>query len=250
MTQELLRRLTRSGTMYLIPADVGNKYIIRFTVTSQFTTAEDILRDWSTISKTAATLLAERRSLAEAEQPKSSGTDEVLAEESEENHRDLISPVGSSDKSEETPLAQDKAEVELWIDKVWNEPRKQMRSLSCSVETLPCTYIQQISGLGDAVSVVVGPSEAGAGHDTESAEPSSNPQGKQVLKKLTKFYSMPIFCNPWLQCARHQVCCPVQVALPGQTRPPSSACRRTNMQPSLPVANTAPTPTPLENGTE
>lgn len=228
--------------MYLIPADIRNKYVIRFTVTSQFTTPEDILRDWSTISKTAASLLAE------AEQPKSSGADEALVEESEEN-QDLIS-AGGGDKSEETPLTQDKAEVELWIDKVWNEPRKQMRSLSCSAETLPCTYIQQISGLRDAVSIVVGPSEAGPDHDTESAEPSSNPQGKRVLKKLTKFYSMPIFCNPWLQCARHQVCFPVQVALTGQTQPMSSTCRRTNMQPSLPVANTAPTPTPLENGTE
>lgn len=249
MTQELLRRLTRSGTMYLIPADIGNKYIIRFTVTSQFTTAEDILRDWSTISKTAATLLAERRTLAEAEQPKPSGTDGVLVEESEEN-QDLIL-AGGGNKSEETLLTQDKAEVELWIDKVWNEPRKQMRSLSCSAETLPCTYIQQIARLGDAaVSIVVGPSEAGPHHDTESAEPSSIPQGKQVLKKLTKFYSMPIFCNPWLQCARHQMCCPVRVALTGQTQPLTSACSRTNMQPSLPVANTAPTPTPLENGTE
>lgn len=248
MTQELLRRLTRSGTMYLIPADVRNKYIIRFTVTSQFTTPEDILRDWSTISKTAAALLAERRTLAEAEQPKPSGTDEALVEESEENLP--LTSAGGGDQSEETALTQDKAEVELWIDKVWNEPRKQMRSLSCSAETLPCTYIQQISGLGDAVSIVVGPSEAGPHHDTERAEPSSNPQGKRVLKKLTKFYSMPIFCNPWLPCARHQVCSPVQVALTGQTRPLTSDCRRTNLQPSLPGANAAATTTPLARGTE
>lgn len=242
MTQELLRRLTRSGTMYLIPADIRNKYIIRFTVTSQFTTPEDILRDWSTISKTASTLLAETRALTEAEPPKSSGTDEVL--ELEEN-QDLIS-AGGGHKSEETAFTRDKAEVELWIDKVWNEPRKPMRSLSCSAEPLPCTYIQQISGLQDAVSVVLGPSQV----EPESAETSPNPQGKQVLKKLTKFYSMPIFCNPWLQCARHQVCCPMQVAQTGQTQPLTSACRRTNVQPSSPVANTAPTATPLGNGTE
>lgn len=239
MTQELLRRLTRSGTMYLIPADIHNKYIIRFTVTSQFTTPEDILRDWSTISKTASTLLAET-------QPKSSGTDEVL--ELEEN-QDLIS-AGGSDKSEETEFTQDKAEVELWIDKVWTEPRRPMRSLSCSAEPLPCTYIQQISGLQEGVSVVLGPSQAEPGHDTESAETSPNTQGKLVLKKLTKFYSMPIFCNPWLQCARHQVCCPIQVAQTGQTQPLTSACRRTNVKPSSPVANTAPTATPLGNGTE
>uniref|UniRef100_A0A8C2WZQ0 Histidine decarboxylase n=1 Tax=Cyclopterus lumpus TaxID=8103 RepID=A0A8C2WZQ0_CYCLU len=59
LTQELLRRLTRSGTMYLIPADIHTKRIIRFTVTSQFTTTEDILKDWGIISKMASALLAE-----------------------------------------------------------------------------------------------------------------------------------------------------------------------------------------------
>lgn len=246
MTQELLRRLTRSGTMYLIPASINNKYIIRFTVTSQFTTPEDILRDWSTISKTTSTLLAETQPLAEAEQPKLSGTNEVS--ESEKN-QDLI-PTGGDDQTEEAVFMQDKAEVELWIDKVWNEPRKPIRSLSCSAEPLPCTYIQQISALQDSVSVVLRSSEAGPGHTTDSAETSTKPQGKQVLKKLTKFYSMPIFCNPWLQCARHQVCCPIQVAQTGQAQPLTQACRRANIKPSSPVANTAPTATPLGNGTE
>uniref|UniRef100_I3IUF7 Histidine decarboxylase n=1 Tax=Oreochromis niloticus TaxID=8128 RepID=I3IUF7_ORENI len=59
----LLRRLTRSGTMYLIPADIYTKRIIRFTVTSQYTTADDILRDWGIICKTASTLLAETQAL-------------------------------------------------------------------------------------------------------------------------------------------------------------------------------------------
>uniref|UniRef100_A0A8C2WNT5 Histidine decarboxylase n=1 Tax=Cyclopterus lumpus TaxID=8103 RepID=A0A8C2WNT5_CYCLU len=61
LTQELLRRLTRSGTMYLIPADIHTKRIIRFTVTSQFTTTEDILKDWGIISKMASALLVEQR---------------------------------------------------------------------------------------------------------------------------------------------------------------------------------------------
>uniref|UniRef100_A0A674AD97 Histidine decarboxylase n=1 Tax=Salmo trutta TaxID=8032 RepID=A0A674AD97_SALTR len=58
---ELLRRLTRSGTMYLVPADIDRKRIIRFTVTSQLTTSEDIIRDWNIIRKMAADLLAEDR---------------------------------------------------------------------------------------------------------------------------------------------------------------------------------------------
>uniref|UniRef100_A0AAY4DVF5 Histidine decarboxylase n=1 Tax=Denticeps clupeoides TaxID=299321 RepID=A0AAY4DVF5_9TELE len=58
LTQELLQRLTKSGAMFLIPAAIHTKLIVRFTVTSQFTTQEDILRDWAIIQQTAATVLA------------------------------------------------------------------------------------------------------------------------------------------------------------------------------------------------
>lgn len=242
MTQELLRRLTRSGTMYLIPADIHDKRIIRFTVTSQFTVAEDILRDWNAISKTASTLLAETQALNDADQPKS-GKDEVA-----DQSRDPFS-AGGCDKREEMVFKRDKAEVELWIDKAWNESRRPMRSLSCSSEPLPCAYTGLNPGLQDAVGVLLLPSEAGPDPETESAAVPSNPSGKQAMKKLVKFYSMPIFCNPWLQCARRQVCCPVQVAQTGQT-PLTSTCRRTNCKSSSPVANTAPPPTPLESATE
>lgn len=243
MTQELLRRLTRSGTMYLIPADIQDKHIIRFTVTSQFTTAEDILRDWSAISKTASILLAETQALNDADQPKS-GKEEVA-----DRSRDPFS-AGGCDQREEAVFKQGKAEVELWIDKAWNESRRPMRSLSCSSEPLPCAYTGLNPGLQDAVGVLlVPPGLAGPDSETESAAVPSNPAGKQAMKKLTKFYSMPIFCSPWLQCARHQVCCPVQVAQTGQT-PLTSTCRRTNCKSSSPVANTAPSPTPLESASE
>uniref|UniRef100_A0A3Q3XL26 Histidine decarboxylase n=1 Tax=Mola mola TaxID=94237 RepID=A0A3Q3XL26_MOLML len=56
---ELLRRLTQLGSLYLGPAKILNKFIIRFVVTSQITNADDIFMDWSIISKTASTLLAE-----------------------------------------------------------------------------------------------------------------------------------------------------------------------------------------------
>uniref|UniRef100_A0A667WFN5 Histidine decarboxylase n=1 Tax=Myripristis murdjan TaxID=586833 RepID=A0A667WFN5_9TELE len=70
LTQELLRRLTRSGTMYLIPADLHTKRIIRFTVTSQFTTSDDILKDWGIISKMAANLLAEMSKVSDLSKQK------------------------------------------------------------------------------------------------------------------------------------------------------------------------------------
>uniref|UniRef100_A0A8C2Z0B8 Histidine decarboxylase n=1 Tax=Cyclopterus lumpus TaxID=8103 RepID=A0A8C2Z0B8_CYCLU len=193
LTQELLRRLTRSGTMYLIPADIHTKRIIRFTVTSQFTTTEDILKDWGIISKMASALLAETQALNNVDQP-------------------------TSGKGE--------AEVELWIDKAWNRSRRPIRSLSCSSEPLP--YI-------------------GADPACKIGEMPSNRLGKQDLKKLTKFYSVPSFCNQWVQCGRHQLCCPVKVSQATQKHL-SSTCK-INCMCSSPGANTAPSPPPVETAT-
>ncbi|XP_076592893.1 histidine decarboxylase [Chaetodon auriga] len=203
LTQELLRRLTRSGTMHLIPADIHTKRIIRFTVTSQFTTADDILKDWGIISKMASTLLAETQALNNAGQPKSGKGEVTEAEQPNSDTR--------SEEREEAASRLDKAEVELWIDKAWNQPRKPMRSLSCNSEPLPYTHIGLMSdydcetrpGLKDAAGALPTPS---AGPDPVIAitEMPSNLLGKQVLKKLTKFYSVPSFCNPWVQCGRHQ----------------------------------------------
>ncbi|XP_031695271.1 histidine decarboxylase-like [Anarrhichthys ocellatus] len=250
LTQELLRRLTRSGTMYLIPADIHTKRIIRFTVTSQFSTAEDILKDWSIISKTASTLLAETQALNNADQPQS-GKDEVIQEKQD----------GDSDtKSEEREDAAsrlDKNEVELWIDKAWNRSRRPMRSLSCSSEPLPYTCVGPLScydfetrpSLKDAAGAHPDvPSMAGSGPMYKIREMHSNLLVKHDLKKLTKFYSVPIFCNQLLQCGRHQLCCPVKVSQATQKHL-SSTCRRMNCMCSSPVANTAPSPTPLETAT-
>uniref|UniRef100_A0A8C9WYC7 Histidine decarboxylase n=1 Tax=Sander lucioperca TaxID=283035 RepID=A0A8C9WYC7_SANLU len=244
----ILQRLTRSGTMYLIPADIHTKRIIRFTVTSQFTTAEDILKDWSIISKMASTLLAETQPLNNADQPKS-GKDEAI-EENQDPDSDT-----RSEERENATSGMDKAQVELWIDKAWNRSRRPMRSLSCSSEPLPYTCIGPLSGynfetrpsLKDAAGALPStPSTAGSGPMFKITEMSSNILGKQVLKKLTKFNSVPSFCNQWVQCGPHQLCCPVKVATPKHL---SSTCRRMNCMTSSTVANTAPSPTTLETAT-
>lgn len=250
MTQELLRRLTGSGTMYLIPADIHNKRIIRFTVTSQFTTADDILKDWSIISKTASALLAETQALNKADH-QTSGRGEVKGAVGDQDSDT------SCEKGEDAAFKPDKAEVELWIDKAWNQSRRPMRSLSCNSEPLPYTYFGPMSdyhhetepSLKGAAGVFQTASVAGPEPETESTEMPSNLPGKQVLKKLTKFYSVPSFCHQWVQCGRHQVCCPLKVAQTAQKHLPPSTCRRTNCMSSSPVANAAPSPSPLETAT-
>lgn len=237
--------------MYLIPADVHNKRIIRFTVTSQFTTADDIRKDWSVISTTASTLLAETQALNNGDQ-RISGKDEAIG--AEEN-TDSISDT-RCEKEEEGGFRLDKTEVELWIDKAWNQSRRPMRSLSCNSEPLPYIYFGPVCGydceakpsLKDAAGVLPTSSTAAPDPEMESTEMPSNLLGTQVLKKLTKFYSVPSFCHQWVQFGRHQVCCPLKVSQTAQKHL-TSTCRRKNCLSPSPVANTAPSPAPLETST-
>ncbi|KAM9410744.1 histidine decarboxylase [Pholidichthys leucotaenia] len=242
LTQELLRRLTRSGTMYLIPSDIHTKRIIRFTVTSQHTTADDIMEDWSLISKTAATLLAEMQPSNNTDHTKF-GEDEVIEENPDTNVE--------SDEKEDAVAKLDRAQVELWIDKAWNRSWRPMRSLSCNSEPLPYTYHGKISDYDSETRPRVRDVSDGLPVSLTTGsgpEAPSNVLGKHVLKKLTKFYSLPSFCNQWVQCGRHQMCCPVTVS-PAAQKQLSSSCRTVNCMSSSQVVNTGPTPAPLETAT-
>ncbi|KAL4216522.1 hypothetical protein ACF0H5_024245 [Mactra antiquata] len=56
-TELLLQRLNRSGKLHMVPAAIKGKYIMRFTVTSQYTTEEDIDRDWKIIKEMLSKIL-------------------------------------------------------------------------------------------------------------------------------------------------------------------------------------------------
>lgn len=68
MTRELLKRVNQSGRIHVSPGEIHGKFIIRFVLTSWFTTEDDILQAWDVISKTASTLLAERAALDHGDQ--------------------------------------------------------------------------------------------------------------------------------------------------------------------------------------
>ncbi|XP_071015216.1 histidine decarboxylase-like [Oncorhynchus clarkii lewisi] len=379
LTQELLRRLTRSRTMYLVPADIDGKRIIRFTVTSQLTTSDDIIRDWDIIRKMADDLLAEeaeKQTVSEMEEQQSpvrkrveklsetnsdSGNHTTTAAEglaaslmtrkpkeiekaiSDTEDEPLKTPkelengqtqtcpktgskelevdptqtspktgsrelevdptqtspktgsreleadptqtspktgprelgtslartsqdpeTGARDGPEEIPctaafrvqrvqpqfrLDSDKTgfrpDPPFWMDKEKsgseNRPRRTVRSLSCSSEPLPGPIGPLFGHNTDPLSKPLSSSvtDSQPGHkdpdlihplnDTQlrrlSSSPSpsglfqipewpsptnSNQMGKRVLRKLTKFYSLPSFCHLWVQCGRYQVCCPVR----------------------------------------
>ena len=56
-TEHLLKELNKEGRIHVVPAKVNNKYIIRFTVTSYYTTEEDIRGDWDSIKSVAYRIL-------------------------------------------------------------------------------------------------------------------------------------------------------------------------------------------------
>lgn len=211
--------------MHLIPADIHSKRIIRFTVTSQFTTADDILKDWSIISETASALLAENNSAqTESESIAAKQNQDILADGSE-GREEAVSQAG----------------VELWIDKTWTQPSRPTRSLSCSSEPPP----EMCDCCCETKPGLRNPAVAAPEPVPELTATPSALLGKQALKKLTKFYSVPSFCNAWVACGRQRLCCPLEVS---ETQL-SSSCRTTNGLSPSPVADSAPTPTQLETAT-
>ncbi|XP_021932712.1 histidine decarboxylase isoform X2 [Zootermopsis nevadensis] len=61
LTERLLKRLNARGNLHCVPAALKGRYVIRFTVTSQRTTGDDITRDWAEIRAVAAEILGEEK---------------------------------------------------------------------------------------------------------------------------------------------------------------------------------------------
>jgi hypothetical protein len=61
LTERLLKRLNARGDLHCVPAALKGRYVIRFTVTSQRTTGDDITRDWAEIRAVAAEILGEEK---------------------------------------------------------------------------------------------------------------------------------------------------------------------------------------------
>ncbi|KAM6980597.1 histidine decarboxylase [Aplochiton taeniatus] len=227
LTQELLKRLTRSGKIYLIPAEIYTKSIIRFSVTSQQTTSDDIVRDWGIISKMAAELLAEKHNLRDAEASPTAGLRESVGNTPKVLPHGLASVTVNSEKPsikstcnpdseiepEEINLDA-KVNVELWIDKAWNGQRRSTRSLSCSSVPLPYTNIAFLSCCNNAVPTAPKDTKLKPLSSITREPPLLNipetPSGLQGKKILKKFYSVPSFRQLLVHCGRYQLCCPLK----------------------------------------
>lgn len=70
LTEKLLKRLNSRGNVHCVPAALKDKYVIRFTITSQYTTTEDIVKDWKEIKTVTQEILTEFDELVKAPRAK------------------------------------------------------------------------------------------------------------------------------------------------------------------------------------
>ncbi|XP_012861826.3 histidine decarboxylase [Echinops telfairi] len=236
LTESVLKEIARSGLLFLIPATIQDKLIIRFTVTSQFTTRDDILRDWNIIRDAATLILSQHctsqpsprvgnlipptRAMAEG-MPLSSATGagddpaqtrKVIKQPPRvgagpirmEDGHDLETPMDPVDDCflEEAPDVTQHKLSSLLFSAPSVQNKKRVRSLSCN-----------------SVSVSVRtslPSDGAAKNGGSRVRILSRfPEEmlllkKSAFKKLIKFYSVPSFseCSP--QCGLQLPCCPLQ----------------------------------------
>ncbi|NXI97156.1 DCHS decarboxylase, partial [Psophia crepitans] len=246
LTEKLLKELSSSGRLFLIPATIHDKFIIRFTVTSQFTTREDILQDWNIIQQTAAQIVSQNYGLPCI----SSGDGARIA--------NVIVKPSSAAIGNASQLYSDGGKYKTPLRKIVGQPKKLEASLST------CVISQQVKGQGDPLDdcfpedvqdvtkhkltsflfsylSVQGKKKTARSLSCNSVPTTGsleqcNPKAaatdkkeshanasilsrlpeevmmfkKSAFKKLIKFYSVPSFPECSIQCGLQLPCCPLQ----------------------------------------
>ncbi|XP_003784395.1 histidine decarboxylase isoform X2 [Otolemur garnettii] len=241
LTESVLKEIAKAGHVFLIPATVQDKLIIRFTVTSQFTTRDDILRDWKLIRDAATLVLSQHctsqprpqagklvpqirgcralgsgtslQSVHEAgddsaqarkiiKQPQREGASPVRRES---GHRleTLLDPLDDCFSEEAPDTTKHKLSSFLFSYLSVQSKKKTVRSLSCT--SVPVSAQKPLPADGAAKS----------GGSSRVRIFSRFPEEmlllkKSAFKKLIKFYSVPSFPECSSQCGLQLPCCPLQ----------------------------------------
>ncbi|XP_004639064.1 histidine decarboxylase [Octodon degus] len=234
LTESVLKEIAKDGQLFVIPATIQNKLIIRFTVTSQFTTRDDILRDWNLIRDAATLVLSQHctsqpspqargcRALAGGmplppangggddpaqarkiiKQPQRVGTSPVRREDS--CHLETLADPLDDCFSEEAPdVNKHKLSSFLFSYLSVQNKKKTVRSLSCN--SVPMSAQKPFPAEGSAKS----------GGASRVRLFSRFPEEmmmlkKSAFKKLIKFYSVPSFPECSSQRGLQLPCCPLQ----------------------------------------
>ncbi|NWS39128.1 DCHS decarboxylase, partial [Probosciger aterrimus] len=246
LTEKLLKELSNSGRVFLIAATIHDKFIIRFTVTSQFTTREDILQDWNIIQHTAARIVSQNCGLLCISSGDGTGIPNMIVEPSSDaisnasqpsldggkyktpSRKIVVQPkklaaspsmcvISQEVKGQGDPLdgcfpedAQDvtkhKLTSFLFSYLSVQGKKKTARSLSCN--SVPVT-----GGLEpcNPKAAATDKKESHANTRILSRLPEEVMMFKKsAFKKLIKFYSVPSFPECSIQCGLQLPCCPLQ----------------------------------------
>ncbi|RMB94360.1 hypothetical protein DUI87_29170 [Hirundo rustica rustica] len=246
LTEKLLKELSSSGRLFLIPATIRDKFIIRFTVTSQFTTREDILQDWSIIQYTAAQIISQNYGLHYISSGDGAGIPTTVVQPASDaisnvpqhyldrgkykapSRKTVVQPkklsvspstcvISQQVKGQEDPLddcfPEDVQEVTkhkltsfLFSYLSVQGKKKTARSLSCT--SVPMTgNLEQCNPEAAATDK----KESHANARVLSRLPEDMMMFKKgAFKKLIKFYSVPSFPECSIQCGLQLPCCPLQ----------------------------------------
>uniref|UniRef100_A0A8C5UV88 Histidine decarboxylase n=1 Tax=Microcebus murinus TaxID=30608 RepID=A0A8C5UV88_MICMU len=241
LTESVLKEIAKAGQLFLIPATVQDKLIIRFTVTSQFTTRDDILRDWNLIRDAATLVLSQHctsqpspqvgklisqargcRAVASGSSLQcvnEAGDDPAQARKiikqpqraaagpmRRENgcHLEtLLDPLDDCFAEEAPDTMKHKLSSFLFSYVSVQNKRKTVRSLSCT--SVPVSAQKPLPAEGSGES----------GGSSRVRIFSRFPEEmmllkKSAFKKLIKFYSVPSFPECSSQCGLQLPCCPLQ----------------------------------------
>ncbi|XP_028019350.2 histidine decarboxylase isoform X2 [Balaenoptera acutorostrata] len=241
LTERVLKEIAKAGRLFLIPATIQDKLIIRFTVTSQFTTRDDILRDWNLIHDAATLVLSQHctsqpspqggnlipqtrgpRALAkELSFPSVSGAGDDPAQarkiitqpphvgaspvrgEGSCHLETLLDPLDDCFSEEAPDLTKHKLSSFLFSYLSVQNKKKAVRSLSCN--SVP---------VGDQKPLPTDGSVKNGGSSRVRIF-SRFPEEmmmlkKSAFKKLIKFYSVPSFPECSSSCGLQLSCCPLQ----------------------------------------
>ncbi|NXP38200.1 DCHS decarboxylase, partial [Leiothrix lutea] len=246
LTEKLLKELSSSGRLFLIPATIHDKFIIRFTVTSQFTTREDILQDWSIIQHTAAQIISQNYGSHFISSGDGAGIPTTIVQPTSDaisrvpqlyldggkyqtpSRKTVVQPkklsvspstcvISQQVKGQEDPLddcfPEDVQDVTkhkltsfLFSYLSVQGKKKTARSLSCT--SVPMTdNLEQCNPKAAATDK----KESRANARVLSRLPEDMMMFKKgAFKKLIKFYSVPSFPECSIQCGLQLPCCPLQ----------------------------------------
>ncbi|NXQ27706.1 DCHS decarboxylase, partial [Alaudala cheleensis] len=246
LTEKLLKELSSSGRLFLIPATIRDKFIIRFTVTSQFTTREDILQDWAIIQHTAAQIISQNYGLHHINSGDGAGIPTTTVQPTSDaisnipqlyldggkhktpSRKTVVQPKKLSVSPSTCVISQQVKGQEDTLDDCFPEDvqdvtkhkltsfllsylsvqgkKKTARSLSCT--SVPVTgNVEQCNPKAAATDK----KESHANARVLSRLPENMMMFKKgAFKKLIKFYSVPSFPECSIQCGLQLPCCPLQ----------------------------------------